>query len=192
MSTNSASPGSRNLRGRPDRVFFAFNAIASTSALAFLAYVLVLRRGGDGAALDLRFLPPVDASLNALAAAFLSVGFFAIRRNNPRLHKFCMVAAFVASSLFLVCYLAYHYTHGDTRYAGSGPLKIAYLIILASHIVLSMSVLPLALTSFYFALRGEFQRHKRVAKITLPIWLYVSVTGVVIYVMLRGSPPAVP
>ncbi len=177
---------------RPDRIFFAFNAVASVGALAFLTYILLVRRGGESTGLDLRFLPPVNASFNALAATFLIAGYVAIRRGNARLHKFCMVAAFVASSLFLVCYLAYHYTHGDTRYAGHGALKVVYLVILASHVLLSMSIVPLALTSFYFALRGQFARHKRVAKITLPIWLYVSVTGVVIYVLLRGSLPAVP
>ncbi len=188
MPTNTAS---RPPVAQQDRIFFLFNAVASAGALAFLAYILLIRRGGESHGLDLRFLPPVNASFNALAATFLATGYVAIRRGNARLHKFCMVAAFVASSLFLVCYLAYHYTHGDTHYAGSGALKALYLIILASHVLLSMSIVPLALTSFYFALRGEFARHKRVAKVTLPIWLYVSVTGVVIYFMLRGSLPAV-
>jgi putative membrane protein len=173
-----------------DRAFFVFNAVLSVAALAFLAYILVLRRGSGAEGLDLRFLPPVNASLNATAAALLTVGYVAIRKRNMRLHKYMMVSAFVASSLFLVCYLAYHYVHGDTHFQGTGAIRALYLAILASHILLSMTIVPLALTSFFFAYKRAFARHKKVAKVTLPIWLYVSVTGVVIFFFLRGSPPA--
>ena len=104
-----------------------------------------------------------------------------------RVHRVLMVSAFVASSLFLVCYLAYHAVHGDTRYAGSGGMRTLYLVILASHVLLSMTVVPLALTALWFALRREFRRHRRVTRVLWPIWMYVSVTGVVIFWMLRGS-----
>jgi putative membrane protein len=173
-----------------DRSFYAFNAVLSTLALAFLLYILVLRPGAGGA--DLRFLPPLNAALNATAASLLVAGLIAIKRRAVVAHKYMMVAAFVASSLFLVCYLAYHFVHGDTKFQGTGPIRTVYFAVLISHIVLSMSIVPLALTSFYFALKARFVAHTKVAKITLPIWLYVSVTGVLIYFMLRGSPPAVP
>jgi putative membrane protein len=88
--------------------------------------------------------------------------------------------------LFLVGYLAYHYVHGDTRFPGTGTWRGIYLAILASHVLLSMAVVPLVLTTFWFALRRSFARHRRLARVTLPIWLYVSVTGVVIFAMLRA------
>lgn len=182
-------PGAARLSQVSDRTFFAFNAVLSTVALSVLAYLLLIRRGSGGE-LDLSFMPAVNAALNASAATCLAAGWLAIRSKRPRLHKFLMVSAFAASSLFLVGYLAYHYVHGDTRYQGTGPARVVYLVILASHVLLSMTVVPLALTSFFFAYQGNFARHKRVAKITLPIWLYVSVTGVVVFFMLRGSPTA--
>lgn len=177
------------LAGVSDRAFFVFNAVLSTVALSALAYLLLFRRGTAGE-LDLSFMPAINATLNASAAVCLAAGWFAIRARKQRLHKFLMVSAFAASSLFLVGYLTYHFVHGDTRYQGTGAVRTVYLLILASHVLLSMTVVPLALTSFFFAYKGAFARHRRVAKITLPIWLYVSVTGVVVFFMLRGSPTA--
>ena len=173
-----------------DRSFYLFNAALSIAALGFLSYILLVRRGAGGA--DLRFLPPVNASLNALAASLLCAGYIAVRRRALRMHKYLMVSAFAASTLFLVCYLAYHFVHGDTKYQGTGPIRGVYFAILITHILLSMSVVPLALTTFYFAYKASFVKHRKVAKVTLPIWLYVSVTGVIIFFMLRGSAPAVP
>jgi putative membrane protein len=142
--------------------------------------------------LDLRHLPKVNASLNAVSAGLLVAGYVAIRKGARRLHQYLMVSAFATSALFLVCYVAYHYVHGDTRYAGTGALRAVYLAILASHILLSMAVLPMILTTFYFSFRQSFARHKKLARWTLPLWLYVSLTGVVIFFMLRGSAPAIP
>ncbi len=175
-----------------DRSFYVFTAVVSAAALAFLSYILLIRRGGAVEGVDLRFLPAVNASLNALAASFLAAGWVAIRRGARRAHQYLMVSAFASSGLFLVCYLAYHYVHGDTRYAGGGVMKAVYLAILASHVLLSLFVVPGALVSFYFAWRKSFSRHKKVTRWLAPIWLYVSVTGVVIFFMLRGSLPASP
>jgi putative membrane protein len=192
MSTQASSPLKPvGLISRTsDRSFYIFNAVLSAAALAFLGYILVLRRGTGGA--DLRFLPPLNAALNATAASLLVAGYVAIKRRALVAHKYLMVSAFVASSLFLVCYLAYHFVHGDTKYQGTGPIRAVYFAVLISHIVLSAGIVPLALTSFYFAFKANFARHRKIAKVTLPIWLYVSVTGVLIYFMLRGSPPAIP
>ena len=188
-STSPLQPAS--LLGRTsDRSFYIFNAVLSTAALAFLAWLLLIRRGGGGA--DLRFLPPVNAALNGAAASCLIAGYIAIKRRALRVHKYLMVSAFVASSLFLVCYLAYHFVHGDTKYQGTGPVRTVYFSILISHIVLSAGIVPMALTSFYFAFKAKFASHKKISKFTLPVWLYVSITGVIIFFMLRGSPPAVP
>ena len=174
-----------------DRSFFVFNAVVSVLALAFIGYILLVRDAGTLAGVDLSFLPGVNASLNACSAILLTAGWIAIRRRAVRVHKRLMVAAFATSAVFLVGYLVYHYAHGDTKYQGEGVLRLVYFAILISHIVLSMAVLPMALTAFWFAWRREFGRHKRLTRVALPIWLYVSVTGVVIYFMLRGGTAAV-
>jgi putative membrane protein len=98
-----------------------------------------------------------------------------------------MVSAFAASSLFLVCYLAYHYLHGDTKFQGVGPVRVLYFAILISHVLLSTAVVPMALSAFYFAWKREFRKHTRVTKVLWPIWMYVSVTGVVVFFFLRSS-----
>ncbi|MBX3252235.1 MAG: DUF420 domain-containing protein [Myxococcales bacterium] len=176
-------------RAREDRTFFLFNAVVSMAALALLAWLLLLRRGGDGSELDLRFMPSVNAILNGTAATLLTAGWVAIRRGHQGLHKRLMVGAFVASTLFLVGYLAYHYVHGDTRYVGEH--RGVYLFVLFSHIVLSIPVVPLALSAFYFAWRRRFSAHKKITRVLAPMWLYVSVTGVVVYFFLRGAAPAI-
>ena len=173
-----------------DRQFFAFNAVVSVLALSFIAYILMVRRAGPAGQVDLSFLPAVNAGLNSLATVFLAAGWVAIKRRAVRVHKRLMVAAFAASALFLISYLTYHYVHGDTKYQGEGALRVVYFAILISHVLLSMAVVPMALTAFYFAWKRQFVRHRRLTRIALPIWLYVSVTGVVIYFMLRGGMPA--
>lgn len=179
----SRSPASPLLT---DRAFYLLNAALSAGALAFLGYLLLVRRA-EGIGADLSFMPGVNACFNAASATALTLGYLAIRRGRPDIHRALMVTAFAASSLFLIGYVAYHYAHGDTKYAGSGLLRTVYLLVLASHVLLSMGVVPLALTTFYFAWKKDHARHRRVAKLTLPIWLYVSVTGVIVYFMLRGS-----
>jgi putative membrane protein len=174
-----------------DRTFYVFTGVVSAAALALLGWLLLIRRGG-AEGVDLRFMPAVNASLNALAASLLLAGWVAIKRGARRVHQYLMVSTFAASALFLVGYLAYHYVHGDTKYAGDGAMRILYLAILASHVLLSMPVVPMALVSFYFAWRKDFRRHKKVTRWLAPIWLYVSVTGVVVYFMLKGSLPASP
>jgi putative membrane protein len=170
---------------RADRTFFAWNAVVSTAAIVFIAYILGRRPSASGT-LDLSFMPAVNATCNALASVCLITGWFAIRRKAVQLHRACMVTALGFSTVFLVGYLAYHYVHGDTRYAGDGVGRVVYLVILATHILLSITVVPGALTSLYFAFTKQFERHRRLNRVFLPIWLYVSVTGVVIYFMLRA------
>lgn len=178
--------------GSSDRRFFLFNAIVSVLALGLLAWLLLLHSVAAGADIDVRFLPAVNACLNASSAALLAAGWVAIKRRRPDVHRYLMVSAFVASSLFLVCYVVYHYVHGDTKYAGRDWLRPVYFVILTSHVFLSIGVVPLALTAFWFAYRRRFDRHKAVTRILLPIWLYVSATGVVIFMMLRAATQAAP
>jgi putative membrane protein len=175
-----------------DRSFVVINSVVSTLALGFIAYILVVRQAAASAsAVDLRFLPALNATLNATSAVLLASAWLAIRRKRVRLHRQLMVLAFAASALFLVSYLVYHWAHGDTRYQGEGAMRTVYFAILISHIVLSTVVLPAALTAFYLAWHRRFALHRRLMRVALPIWLYVSVTGVVIYFMLRGSTAAV-
>ena len=170
---------------RADRTFFAWNAAVSVVAVVFIAYIL-RRDAGPAGAVDLSFMPAVNATCNALASICLGTGYFAIRRKAVQVHRACMVTALAFSTVFLVGYLSYHYVHGDTKYAGTGAMRAVYLAILVTHILLSMTVLPGALTSFYFAFTKQFGRHRRLNRVFLPIWLYVSVTGVLIYFMLRA------
>lgn len=167
-----------------DRSFWIFNAVVSTAAVSFLGWLLLIRRG-SGVDADLSFMPGVNAVLNATAATLLVAGLAAIRAGRRELHKRLMVSAFAASAVFLVGYVLYHYAHGDTSYRGEGPMRILYFTVLISHVVLSIAMLPMILTTFYLAARRRFSSHKRLARWTLPIWLYVSVTGVMIYFMLR-------
>ncbi len=170
---------------RADKVFFGWNAVVSTLAVAFIGFIL-RRDATPAGGLDLSFVPAVNASCNAAAAVCLIIGYLAIRRRAVHLHRLCMVTAFALSAVFLVGYLSYHYVHGDTKYSGEGVGRVAYLTVLATHVVLSVTVVPGALTSFYFALTKQFERHRRLNRVFLPMWLYVSVTGVVIYFMLRA------
>lgn len=169
-----------------DRSFYVFVTVLSAAALGFLAFIL-LGRPASGAHIDVSFLPAVNASLNATSAVLLCAGYAAIRARQKALHRALMVAAFVASSLFLVCYVLYHSVHGDTRYLGTGFIRTVYFAILISHIGLSAVALPLVLTTLFFAARGTFEKHRRLARWTLPLWLYVSVTGVAVFFFLRGS-----
>ena len=183
MTTLEATAGS-------DKRFFVFNAVLSTAALAFLAWLLLLRGGAGSAGLDLRFMPAVNAGLNATSTLLLLGGYLAVKRGNPRVHRYFMVSAVACSALFLAGYVAYHYVHGDTKFGGVGAIRTVYLSILASHVLLSIAVVPMVLSALYFAWRKQFPRHTKVTRILFPIWLYVSVTGVVIFFMLRGYPTA--
>jgi putative membrane protein len=129
-------------------------------------------------------LPTVNAGLNALAAVFLAAGWLAIRRRRVAVHRACMLAAFTTSVLFLTSYLVYHAHAGSTRFPGQGPVRALYFGILGTHTVLAAIVPVLAVLTLSLALRARFARHARLARWTVPIWLYVSVTGVVVYVML--------
>jgi putative membrane protein len=168
-----------------DRRFMIANAIVSAAALSLLGWLLLLHGGVPGGE-SLSFMPAVNASFNATAAVLLVLGYRAIKRKDRNLHKRLMVSAFCASSLFLVGYIAYHYMHGDTKFTGTGFIRPVYFSILISHVLLSIAIVPMALASFYYAYQERFQTHAKIARILHPIWLYVSVTGVVIYFMLRS------
>jgi len=129
-------------------------------------------------------LPAVNAILNATSAVLLGTGYRFIRRRQVSAHKRCMVAAFGTSTLFLISYLTYHYHVGSLPFRGQGWIRSLYFAILISHTILAVMIVPLALITLYRAWKAEFAKHTRVARWTLPIWLYVSITGVIIYAML--------
>lgn len=129
-------------------------------------------------------LPAVNASLNAVAAVLLAVGYGCIRRGRVDLHRRCMLAAFATSALFLASYLVYHAQAGSRPFTGEGPIRVVYFTVLVSHVVLAAAILPLAVVTLRRGLRRDDARHAALARWTLPIWLYVSVTGVVVYWML--------
>jgi uncharacterized membrane protein YozB (DUF420 family) len=126
----------------------------------------------------------LNAALNTLSAVFLCAGYFFIRRQNPRAHRACMLTALGCSALFLISYLVYHYQVGSVAYTGHGWIRAVYFGVLISHTVLATAVVPLALITLTRALRENFPQHRRIARWTFPIWLYVSVTGVIVYLML--------
>jgi putative membrane protein len=129
-------------------------------------------------------LPAVNATLNATAAVLLVWGYILIRRRSIAAHRRVMLAAFATSSVFLCCYLIYHYNVGSVRFPRTGTVRTVYLSILATHTALAATVPPLAIITLSRGLRERFDRHRRIARWALPVWLYVSVTGVVVYWML--------
>lgn len=130
------------------------------------------------------WLPTVNATLNGLAAVLLVAGWIWIKRGNIGAHRNCMVAAFFVSALFLACYLTYHFHHVSTPFPGKGIWRPIYFSILIPHILLAALMLPMIFRTFYLAYRADYYRHRKIARWTLPIWLYVSVTGVAVYLML--------
>ena len=136
-------------------------------------------------------LPHLNAALNATSGALLLLGFYFIRRRNVAAHRACMVAALSVSGLFLVSYVVYHYNYGSVRFTGQGAVRTFYFLVLVTHVVLAAAIVPLVFVTVRRALRADFARHRRVARWTYPLWLYVSVTGVVVYLMLyQLYPPA--
>jgi len=129
-------------------------------------------------------LPALNATLNGTAALFLLAGYAFIRRRQIGAHRACMLSAFAASALFLVSYVFYHANAGSKPFPGTGPIRAVYFLVLITHVVLAAAIVPMALITLSRALREQFDLHVRIARWTLPIWLYVSVTGVVIYFML--------
>lgn len=129
-------------------------------------------------------LPAINASLNAVATILLGSGYVAIKRGNKELHKKLMISALLVSAAFLACYLVYHYHAGSKPFPDLGWIKTVYLLILVPHIILAAVMVPMILKTFWHAFRGEWESHKKIARWTFPIWMYVSLTGVVIYLML--------
>jgi uncharacterized membrane protein YozB (DUF420 family) len=138
----------------------------------------------------LAILPHLNATLNATSAILLISGYYFIKRGRVAAHRRCQLSAVTTSVLFLVSYLVYHYHHGATPFPGQGIVRPLYFTILISHTILAVVIVPLIIVTLYRASRGDFIRHRRIARWTLPLWLYVSVTGVVVYLMLYQIYPS--
>ena len=178
---NSASTSATRAGTAPAiAVILAISAAAS----AFLLWLIYLHPAA-GSSAQLAFLPALNALLNGLAAVTLLIGYTFIRARQMERHRAAMITAFSFSALFLVSYILHHYLHGDVYYPRQAAYRTFYLWLLASHIVLAVVALPLILVTFFFSLSGRIPQHRKVARWTFPLWLYVSVTGVVTYAMLR-------
>lgn len=132
----------------------------------------------------LTFLPPIYATINGLTAILLVAAVIAIKKGKRKLHENLNTIAILCSLAFLLMYIAYHMTSDSTKFGGEGLIRYVYYFILISHIILSIAVIPLVLTTIMRAKLGDFKRHRKIAKITFPIWLYVAVTGVIVYIMI--------
>jgi uncharacterized membrane protein YozB (DUF420 family) len=134
--------------------------------------------------IDYSVLPAVNATLNATSGILLLTGYVLIKRRQIDAHRRAMLAAFTSSTLFLISYVVYHYHAGSRPFPGQGPIRAVYFAILVSHVILAIVILPFIISTLTKGLRGQYARHKRVARWTFPLWMYVSVTGVIVYLML--------
>ena len=160
--------------------------VVSGLAVSFLLWLLYVHHASADFAGRWMFLPALNAVLNGLCAIALCVGLYFIKHHNWKAHRASMLLAFAFSSAFLISYIVNHALHGDTIFPGHGAVRTLYLSILASHVILSIVALPMVLTTFFFSLTGRFTMHRRIARVTFPIWLYVSTTGVTVFIFLRA------
>ena len=182
LATTSKARTSTQQRGTGG----AIAAILAISAAASLfLFWLIYVHPAAAASTQYAFLPALNAVFNGLAAVSLLIGYTFIRAKRIRQHRAAMITAFVFSTLFLVGYILHHALHGDVRYPLHAAGRMIYLPLLTSHIILATLTLPLVLVTFFFSLTGRIPQHRKVARWTFPLWLYVSVTGVITYAMLR-------
>jgi putative membrane protein len=167
-----------------ERLALSVIGLVSLGVVTGVAVLLLGRQPEPSGSIDVSGLPALNAILNATSAMLLAVGYLFIRRRRVAAHLACMLSAFGVSTLFLVSYVVYHYNAGSRPFGGQGWIRPVYFVLLISHIILAAAIVPLALTTIYRALTGQLPRHMRIARWTLPIWLYVSVSGVAIFLML--------
>ena len=160
--------------------------VVSALAVSFLLWLLYVHHGSADFAGRFMFLPALNAILNGLCSVALCIGLYFIKHRNREAHRNSMLLAFVFSAMFLVSYIVNHALHGDTIFPGHGGVRTLYLSILASHVILSIVALPMVLTTFFLSLTGRFSMHRRIARFTFPIWLYVSITGVAVFLFLKA------
>lgn len=166
-----------------DKKYLVLIAILSVAIPVVVAMLFFMPKEGSKS-VDVSFLPTLHAILNSMTAIALVIGYFNIKRGNIKVHRAAMVTAFGLSAIFLVSYVTYHFLGERTIYGGDGLLKLFYYFVLLTHIVLAVVIVPLVLLSVYFAITEQFVRHRRISRWTFPIWLYVAVTGVLVYLLI--------
>jgi putative membrane protein len=171
-----------------DRVALGIIAVLSLVVVLVVGGLLLGHAPGRGGRADVAALPALNALLNATSALLLVAGWVFVRRRRIAAHRACMVGAFCVSVLFLVSYVVYHALAGSRPFTGQGWVRGLYFVVLVPHIVLAAAMVPFVLTTLYRALSGDFARHARLARWTLPVWLYVSVSGVLVYYLLYQLP----
>jgi putative membrane protein len=181
MNTVTPAPASRS----GSRAAIAAILVLSAAATLFLFWLIYVHPAADAASARFAFLPGLNAVFNGLSATALLIGYIFISARRVAAHRASMMTAFAFSTLFLIGYIAHHALHGDVRYPLHAAFRTFYLWLLASHIILATVALPLVLVTFFFSLSGRIPQHRKIARWTFPLWLYVSVTGVLTFVMLR-------
>lgn len=189
----------RNLNRKPQKIKTMNNAVINENlplarklypvawvlTVAVLGLVAVMRKVTLDIGVELNFLPPVHAILNSTVAVLLVVALVCIKRRNVVAHQRAITAAMACSATFLLCYVAYHFTTPETKFGGVGAVRVVYFVLLISHIVLAAVSFPLILFTWIFGFTGQVKRHRKFSKVTFPMWLYVAVTGPIVYWMLR-------
>jgi putative membrane protein len=170
--------------GVRDRIALPVIGVLSLTIVLVVGWLLLGHAPGRGGREDVAALPALNALLNGASATLLTAGWLFIRRRRIAAHRACMLGAFCVSVLFLVSYVVYHALAGSRPFTGQGWIRVVYFAVLVPHIVLAAAMVPFVLTTLYRALTGDFTRHARLARWTLPTWLYVSVTGVLVYWLL--------
>ena len=176
------SPSKVSKAGNPTPWILAVSAAVS----GFLVWWIYFKTTGTTDAEWISYLPAANAFFNTICASCLVLGYRAIKRKDRELHRRYMLTAVSFSALFFISYLTYHHFHGDTKFPGQGWVRPVYFFILISHILLSITVIPMAISTLLFAGKKKFSKHKKIAKWTLPVWLYVSITGVLIFLFLSA------
>lgn len=178
IKNEQISPGNIRLEKRLNRLAYLVSAVV-------LLLVMMMRKIKLDVGIDFSFLPPVHASLNALAAVILVVAYVFIRKKNVQAHRRAIYAAMVCSALFLLSYVLYHFTTPETRFGGEGVIRYIYFFILITHVILAAVILPFILLTFNRAYTAQYERHRKMARWVFPLWLYVAITGPICYLMLK-------
>lgn len=172
---------------KSDKNILIIIGLLSATVIGFLFWLIYFKPAASSEGLVwVNYLPLTNAILNTITSAFLITGYYWVKRGNLGAHKQMMYAATLTSALFLVSYLTYHHFQGDTKFLATGWVRPVYFFILITHVLLSIVQVPLILTTLYFAFTEKFTKHRKVARITFPIWLYVSVTGVLVFIFLKA------
>ena len=161
------------------------NLIAYVVSVVVLVLVGLMRRVKIDVGIDFSFLPPIHATLNAVAAVFLLMAYYFIRNKKVEAHRRSIYAALACSALFLLSYVLYHFTTPETRYGGEGAMRYVYFFFLITHVILAGLILPFILLTFNRAFTGQYARHRKMARWVFPLWLYVAITGPICYLMLK-------